>query len=90
MPLERDTDEQHAALAAEWAAAATGAASELTTGRVWGLPELDDGDCWVDIAGAAVHQPEGDARPSGYPAPMVDHATERQEALDRYQRARGR
>lgn len=54
MPLERDTDEQHAYLAAEWAAAETGSASELSAGRVWGLPELPDDDCWVDIAGAAV------------------------------------
>ncbi|WP_433527775.1 hypothetical protein ACQPZ2_44115 (plasmid) [Nocardia pseudovaccinii] len=25
----------------------------LAAGRLWGLPELSDGDVWVDIAGAA-------------------------------------
>ncbi len=43
--------------------------------RRW-VPEL----CGVDD----VHLPKGD-RPPGYPAPIVDHATERAEALRRYQ-----
>lgn len=44
--------------------------------RTW-VPEL------AGIAGAAVHEPGG-ARPVDYPAPMVDHAVERDEALRRY------
>lgn len=39
------------------------------------------------LAGKAVHEP-GDERPGGYPAPMVDHKTERTEALRRYERVR--
>lgn len=49
-----DFTEQHRRLAAEWDAAETGSADELTAGRVWGMPELDNGDCWVDAAGASV------------------------------------
>ncbi|MCZ4553523.1 cryptochrome/photolyase family protein [Gordonia rubripertincta] len=44
--------------------------------RRW-VPELRE------IKGAAVHEP-GDARPDDYPEPIVDHKTERQVALDRY------
>ncbi len=35
------------------------------------------------IEGASVHEP-GARRPNDYPAPMVDHAVERAEALARY------
>jgi deoxyribodipyrimidine photo-lyase len=43
------------------------------------------------LPGAAVHQPPSGAAglfddPSSYPAPIVDHATERREALERYAR----
>lgn len=42
---------------------------------------------WVselrDLGDGAIHQP-GRQRPDGYPEPMVDHATERAEALARY------
>jgi deoxyribodipyrimidine photo-lyase len=44
--------------------------------RRW-VPELGA------IDGAAVHEP-GHRRPDDYPAPMVDHAVERAEALARY------
>jgi deoxyribodipyrimidine photo-lyase len=44
--------------------------------RRW-VPEL------AGISGAAVHEP-GVLRPAAYPAPMVDHAAERDEALRRY------
>lgn len=44
--------------------------------RRW-VPEL------AGIAGGAVHEP-GVLRPSGYPAPIVDHGAERDEALTRY------
>ena len=44
--------------------------------RQW-VPEL------AGIAGAAVHEP-GLLRPEAYPAPMIDHALERAEALARY------
>jgi deoxyribodipyrimidine photo-lyase len=46
--------------------------------RRW-VPEL------ADVDGARVHAPwELDEPPSGYPAPIVDHADERREALRRY------
>jgi deoxyribodipyrimidine photo-lyase len=52
-----------------------------------------DGDYvrrWVTelrgISGGAVHDP-GSRRPEEYPAPMVDHGTEREEALARYRHA---
>ncbi len=47
--------------------------------RRW-LPEL------AGLAGSAVHAP-GLRRPDEYPAPMVDHAVEREEALRRYRHA---
>ena len=47
--------------------------------RSW-VPELRG------IDGAAVHEP-GSRRPDDYPAPMVDHAVEREEALARYRHA---
>ena len=42
------------------------------------------------IGGGAVHQPDKapGGRPADYPVPIVDHATERVEALTRYQHAR--
>lgn len=48
------------------------------------VPEL------ASITGGDVHQPgdSEDGRPSDYPAPIVDHAAERREALARYERAR--
>ena len=44
------------------------------------------------LGGAGVHRPweAADGYSDGYPARIVDHAAERTEALDRYQRARGR
>jgi deoxyribodipyrimidine photo-lyase len=53
--------------------------------RRW-LPEL------ADIATADVHAPSAGGRgaPLGYPAPMVDHAEEREEALRRYAQVTGR
>ncbi|MFZ4717809.1 MAG: cryptochrome/photolyase family protein [Ilumatobacteraceae bacterium] len=47
--------------------------------RRW-VPEL------ASLPGVAVHQP-GLQRPTFYPAPMVDHAVEREEALRRYRHA---
>jgi deoxyribodipyrimidine photo-lyase len=47
--------------------------------RRW-VPEL------AAISGGAVHDP-GLRRPDGYPAPMVVHADEREEALRRYRHA---
>ena len=44
--------------------------------RRW-VPELGD------VSSALIHQP-GLLRPDGYPAPIVDHAVERDEALARY------
>ena len=53
--------------------------------RRW-VPEL------AHLPGAAVHtpweHPDGDAH--GYPERIVDHAAERQEALTRYEAAKGR
>ncbi|MFP5072350.1 cryptochrome/photolyase family protein [Pseudonocardia nantongensis] len=48
--------------------------------RRW-VPEL------AGVAGKAVHQPWKlrDGIPAGYPQPMVDHPTERHDALDRYE-----
>ncbi|ANH37134.1 Deoxyribodipyrimidine photo-lyase [Nocardioides dokdonensis FR1436] len=49
--------------------------------RRW-VPELADPDQVPDP-----HEPDPDTRDLvGYPAPMVDHAEERREALDRYER----
>lgn len=48
--------------------------------RRW-VPEL------ADLDGAAVHEP---GEVEGYPAPIVDHAAERREALARYEQLRGR
>lgn len=31
-----------------------GAGREAPAGRLWGLPDLGRGDCWVDTAGASV------------------------------------
>ncbi len=52
--------------------------------RRW-IPELRHLD------GKAAHEPwkHDDGHAHGYPEPIVDHAHERQDALDRYQRARG-
>jgi deoxyribodipyrimidine photo-lyase len=50
------------------------------------VPEL------AEVPGKSVHQPwllEGGV-PHGYPEPIVDHAKERVESLDRYQAVRGR
>ena len=48
--------------------------------RRW-VPEL------APIEGAAVHEP-GLRRPDVYPAPMIDHAVERADALARYRNAK--
>ena len=51
--------------------------------RRW-VPEL------AGVAGSDVHEPWRLAeQPAGYPGPIVDHATERAEALARYGQARG-
>ncbi|MGD9995645.1 MAG: deoxyribodipyrimidine photo-lyase [Ilumatobacteraceae bacterium] len=50
--------------------------------RRW-VPEL------ADVPDRVIHSP-GSARPDGYPAPMVDHAAERAEALARYQHGTSR
>ena len=47
--------------------------------RRW-VPEL------ASLAGKEIHAPTG---VQGYPAPMVEHAVERQESLDRYAETRG-
>ena len=49
--------------------------------RRW-VPELRD------VETRYVHEPAAapDGPPAGYPAPIVDHAAERREALDRYER----
>jgi deoxyribodipyrimidine photo-lyase len=50
--------------------------------RHW-VPEL------ADLDGRAIHEPWTCERlPKGYPERIVDHAAERREALDRYQKAR--
>jgi deoxyribodipyrimidine photo-lyase len=50
--------------------------------RRW-VPEL------AGVAGKAVHEPwELDEQPRGYPERIVDHATERKVALERYQQTR--
>jgi len=51
--------------------------------RRW-VPEL------ADVAATWVHRPHEapDGPPEGYPAPIVDHAEEREEALRRYQATR--
>jgi deoxyribodipyrimidine photo-lyase len=50
--------------------------------RRW-VPEL------AELTGKAIHEPWTCERlPKGYPERVVDHAAERQEALDRYARAR--
>jgi deoxyribodipyrimidine photo-lyase len=50
--------------------------------RRW-VPELADVE---GLAGKKVHQPwKLSSPPEGYPTPMVDHGTERQEALARFQ-----
>ena len=50
--------------------------------RRW-VPEL------AGVAGKAVHEPwKLDEQPRGYPEPIVDHATERKVALERYQQTR--
>ena len=50
--------------------------------RRW-VPELRG------IAGAAVHEPWTLAeQPRGYPEPIVDHAAERQVALQHYEKVR--
>jgi deoxyribodipyrimidine photo-lyase len=53
--------------------------------RRW-VPEL------ADVAGSAVHAPWtlGLLAPTDYPAPMVDHAQERLEALSRYKSVSGK
>jgi deoxyribodipyrimidine photo-lyase len=47
--------------------------------RRW-VPEL------ADVPASRIHEPQD---VPGYPAPLVDHAAERVEALERYERARG-
>jgi deoxyribodipyrimidine photo-lyase len=51
------------------------------------VPELRGGG----LTGKALHAPWAapGGPPNGYPAPIVDHAVERQETLARFQRARG-
>jgi len=50
--------------------------------RRW-VPEL------ADLSDRDVHEPEArGVRPDDYPAPIVDHAEERREALSRYEEAR--
>lgn len=49
--------------------------------RRW-VPELADVD--------DVHLKNGQDRPSGYPAPIVDHGQERVDALRRYQQIGGK
>lgn len=53
--------------------------------RRW-VPELSG------LAGDVIHEPARIAggAPGGYPAPLVDHGEEREEALRRYEAARGR
>ena len=53
--------------------------------RRW-VPELRH------LHGAAVHEPwkRPDGHTNGYPEPIVDHASEREEALRRYDQVRGR
>jgi deoxyribodipyrimidine photo-lyase len=57
-------------------------------------PEGDYIRRWVpELTGVGddIHAPSaGKGPPLGYPAPMVDHATEREEALRRYARVTGR
>lgn len=65
----------------------------VTQGRTFD-PDGDYVRRWVPelrgIPGAAVHEPWRLATPpAGYPAPIVDHAAERVEALARYRAARG-
>lgn len=57
--------EQRAELAEQWAAISTGAAAP-TGGRLWGLPDLPDGDMWVDMAGASVISGLGPKTITGY------------------------
>jgi deoxyribodipyrimidine photo-lyase len=56
---------------------------EGTYVRRW-IPQLRD------VPGAKVHEPwtSPGGPPAGYPAPVVDHAAERREALARYEAAR--
>jgi deoxyribodipyrimidine photo-lyase len=66
----------------------------ITQGRTFD-PDGDYVRRWVPelraIEGAAVHEPwKLRSAPAGYPAPIVDHATERRVALDRYHAARRR
>ncbi|EXG79526.1 cryptochrome/photolyase family protein [Cryptosporangium arvum] len=50
--------------------------------RRW-VPEL------AEVSGAAVHEPWTlETQPEGYPEPIVDHAAERKETLDRFERVR--
>ncbi|ONF73962.1 hypothetical protein [Amycolatopsis keratiniphila] len=46
-------DEQRADLAERWKTISSGAAAP-SGGGLWGLPELPDGEVWVDMAGASV------------------------------------
>ncbi|RJQ70545.1 hypothetical protein D5S17_28875 [Pseudonocardiaceae bacterium YIM PH 21723] len=50
---EASQAEQAVDLAAEWDRVQAGD-QQPTGGRVWGLPELAEGELWVDIAGASV------------------------------------
>lgn len=48
------------------------------------VPEL------THVAGPSVHQVHKGGGIDGYPAPIVDHAAERREALARYERRHAR
>ena len=58
---------------------------DAPTARRWAVEELSDPEQVPDP-----HEPDPDTRDLvGYPPPMVDHAEERREALDRWEKIRG-